>query len=76
MCHHPSILLFPPHVSREFDTLETMFTLGIVAQVDDIDRDIFDGVLMLTFISDVTIDRPCTSGSRDIDASESSGGPS
>jgi hypothetical protein len=48
----------------------------LVAQVDDLDRETFDSVLMSTFLSDIIIDRPSTSGSRDTDASGSGGGPS
>jgi hypothetical protein len=65
----------PPHVSQAFDALDTMFTSGIVAQVD-LDRETFDSVLMSTFIFYIIIDRPSTFSSRDTNASGSGGGPS
>jgi len=63
-------------MSQDFEALNTMFTSGTIAQVDDLDRETFDYVLMSTFLSDVIIDRPSTSCSIDTDASSSGGGPS
>jgi hypothetical protein len=62
-------------VSQNFDALDTMFISGTIAQVD-LDRDTFDSVLLLAFLSDIGIDRPSTSGRRDIEAFGSGGGPS
>jgi hypothetical protein len=64
-------------VSQDFDALDTMFTSGTVAHLDDLDRETFDSALLSTFISDIVgLDRGSTSGSRDTDASGSGGGPS
>jgi hypothetical protein len=54
-----------------------MFTSGTAAHLDDYDREKFYSALFLTFISDIVcLDRGSTSGSRDIDAPGSGGGPS
>jgi hypothetical protein len=64
-------------VSQDFDALDTMFTSGTVAHLHDIDRETFDSALLSTFISEIVVlDRGSTSGSRDIDAPGSGGGPS
>jgi hypothetical protein len=60
-------------MSKDFDALDTIFKSRVVAHVD-LDRETFNNVLMSTFISDIIIDRPSTSGSKDIDVSGSSGG--
>jgi hypothetical protein len=68
----------PPHVSQASDALDTMITLGIVdAHIHDIDIETLDSALMSTFSSEIIVlDRGSTSGSRDIDALGSGGGPS
>jgi hypothetical protein len=67
----------PPHVSKSFDSLDTMITLGIVAHLHDIDIEILDSALFLTFIYEIDVlDRGSTSGSSDTDAPGSGGGPS
>jgi hypothetical protein len=66
-----------PHVSQAIEALDTMFTSGTAAHLDDIDRKTFDSSLLLTFVSDIVgLDRGSTFGSRDIDASGSGFGPS
>jgi hypothetical protein len=60
---------------QAFDALDTMFTLGSIAQVD-LDRETFDSVLLSTFHSDIGIDRTSTSGSKETNASGFSDGPS
>jgi hypothetical protein len=64
-------------VSQAFDALDTMFTSGIVAHLDDLDRETCDSALLSTFIFDIVgLDRGLTSSGKDIDASGFGGGPS
>jgi hypothetical protein len=68
------MLLKPTHVSQDFDYLNTMFTLGIVAHLD---RETFDNALFFTFIYDIVgLDKGSTYGSRDTNAFGSGGGSS
>jgi hypothetical protein len=62
-------------VSQAFYALDTMFTSGVVAQVY-LDKETFDSVLLLTFLSGIGIDRRSTSSHRHTDVSGSGGGPS
>jgi hypothetical protein len=74
----PPLPPLPPHVSQDFDALDTMITSGTVdAHIHDIDIETLDSALMPTFVSEIVVlDRGSTSGSRDTDAPGSGGGPS
>jgi hypothetical protein len=74
----PPLPALPPHVSQDFDALDTMNTSGIVdAHLHDIDIEAFDSALMPTFVYEIVVlDRDSTYGSKDTDAPGSSGGPS
>jgi hypothetical protein len=68
---------FPPYVSRDFNSLDTMFTSGTTTHIRDIDRETFDSALFSTFIYEIVVlDRGSTSSSREIDAPSSGGGTS
>jgi hypothetical protein len=68
----------PPHVSQDFDALDTMITSTIVdACIHDIDIETLESALMPTFVCEIVVlDRGSTSSSRDTDAPGSGGGPS
>jgi hypothetical protein len=44
-----------PHVSQDFDALDTMFTLDTISHLHDIDRDTFDSPHLSTFISEIVV---------------------